>query len=87
MNATAPDIELTDDEWREQKFSPEELIAARLMGEPPPFAALKECITRFGPDGVLETAILLPRAQYEKLEQIIKKQPKQPPYRPRRRHR
>lgn len=86
MVADSKEPELTDDEWREEKFSQEQLISARLMGNPPSFEALKNYIERFGPDGVLETAIMLPRAQYEQLEKLCKKAPTQRTPRRRRRH-
>ena len=86
MMADSAEVELTDDEWREQKFTQEQLITARLLGTPPSFTDLKQYIERFGPDGVLESAIMLPRSQYEQLEKIIKKQPIQRTPRRRRRH-
>lgn len=66
---------MNDDEWRAEKFSEEELIGARLLG-PVSFAALKQALERHGPDGILESAVLLPRKQYEALEALVRKAPK-----------
>jgi hypothetical protein len=76
MLADSKEPELTDDEWREQKFSEEELMSAKLLGEPPTLAQLSSHMERFGPEGILESAILLPRVQYEKLEKLVHKAPK-----------
>jgi len=74
------DTEQTDEEWRAQRFSDEELAGARLSDRQFGASTYKELLAaleRFGPDGILETAILLPRAQFERLEQRVKGAPKQ----------
>lgn len=74
MTATV-ERELTDDEWREETFPEELLISARLSkkhGKDPSFGQLKNYIEKYGPDGVLETAVLLPRRQYEELERLCR---------------
>lgn len=80
--------ELTDEEWREQTFGEERLLSDRLAsaqtgGRDPSLSQLKDALERFGPDGILESAVHLPRAQYEQLAKLVRRQPKQ--HTPRRR--
>ena len=75
--------ELTDDEWREQTFDEETLISARLTraqvgGNDPTLSQLKGALDKYGPEGILESAVLLPRKQYEELAKLVRKAPKQP---------
>lgn len=66
---------VSDEEWREEKFTEEELISARLNERfgSVTLTQLKDALAKYGPDGILETATLLPRRQYEELEQLCKK--------------
>ena len=69
---------LTDDEWREETFSYEDLISARLnerFGKTT-FTQLRSALEKYGPDSILESAIMLPREEYEKLEKLVRKAPK-----------
>lgn len=80
MTAVA-EPELTDDEWREETFDEETLISARLTraqtgGTDPTLKQLKGALAKYGPDGILESAVLLPRKQYEELAKLVRKTPK-----------
>lgn len=71
------DKEQTEDEWREGKFRPEQLISARLNGSSTvTLKQLKGALDKYGPDSILETGVLLPRAEYEELERLVRKAPK-----------
>ena len=74
MNAST---EQTDDDWRAEHFTEEQLagnvIASRSSsGREPGFEALCRALDKYGPEGILESAIHLPREQYEKLEKKVK---------------
>ncbi len=66
----------TDDEWRAETFGEAAVISARIsdatMGTAS-FTALLAAMRANGPDGVLESAILLPRSQYERLAEEAKR--------------
>jgi hypothetical protein len=83
-----PEVEQTEDEWREERFSEEERVSDKHINaipglKQPSFRDLKEAAEQYGPDGILESAMHLPRADFEKLEAIVKKTT--PPKAPRRR--
>jgi hypothetical protein len=48
-------------------------IANRAVGGKPTFTSLKRHLERFGPDGILDSAVHLPEDQYERLEQMVKR--------------
>lgn len=63
-----------------ERFTEEQLagdvVASRSVGGTkgqPTFADLKAHLDKWGPDGVLESAVHLPADQYEKLEKLVKK--------------
>lgn len=77
MVSESPEI-LTDDEWREETFTEEQLNSARIQDlqfGASTFKQLKDALAKFGPEGILESAINLPRKQYEELAKLVRKAP------------
>lgn len=73
----AYDFDLDVEEWREMNFSEEQLAAARSSNTKQPTA--KELIAaaqKYGPDGILESAILLTQYQYKEVEVALAKMEK-----------
>lgn len=70
---TAYDPELTDDEWREANFTDEKLASATHTGGKQPTAdELIRAARKYGKEGILDAAILLPQRQYQKVEKALK---------------
>lgn len=76
---------ITEDEWRTQRFSEEQLASARLTeaqtgSRKVTLKDLRTALEKYGPDGILDSAIFLPRHQFEELEELVRvaegKQPK-----------
>jgi hypothetical protein len=61
---------MTDEEWRESKFTQEQIHSARRMG-PIAFDDLVKHLERFGPDDILDSAVLLSRGEYEVLAALV----------------
>lgn len=63
-----------DDEWRDVNFSEEKLAAARTSNTKQPTAEeLIKAAEKYGPDGILDSAILLPQFKYKKVADALKK--------------
>ena len=68
----------------EQLVSEKHMIAAGIAQ--PSFTQLKSSLEKYGPEGILESAIHLPEDQYDKLEALVRKTPAARVVRRRRRH-
>lgn len=67
------DPSLTDDEWREINFDQTDIASSRVCNVPQPTAAeLLKAAKRFGPEGILDTAIHLSQNDYRKVEAALK---------------
>lgn len=71
------DPDLTEEEWQVERFSEEELAAAKhahaaVGGREVTMKQLKAALDKYGPDGVLDAGIMLPRKQFEDLEKLVK---------------
>lgn len=72
MKKIAYDKGLDDDEWRETNFSETELAEARSSNMRQPTAdELIKGAERFGPEGIIESAILLPQFEYQRVQRAL----------------
>lgn len=69
---TQYDESLTDDEWRELNFPTDVLHASARMGHVASASALIKYADKNGPEGLLESAIILGQADYRKVEKALR---------------
>ena len=67
----------SEDQWRSDTFSEEQIVSAKyvdatLGGKQPTLKQLIAAAEEYGPEGILDSALHLSRAEYEKLAQSIK---------------
>lgn len=66
------DKDMDDETWRDTNFSETELAAARSSNTHQPTAdALIKAAEKFGTDGILDSAILLPQFEYKRVQRAI----------------
>lgn len=73
-------VEQTEEEWRAERFTEEEIASAKhvdavMAGRQPTFNQLKDAAEQYGPEGILESALHLHRKDFERLEAIVRKMP------------
>lgn len=74
MRKIAYDSSLDDTEWRETNFSESELQAAfNSNAKQPTVDELIAAAQKYGVDGILESAILLPQFDYQRVARALAK--------------
>lgn len=74
MRRISYDLQMDDEEWREANFSEIELAAARASNtHQPTVAQLIAAAEKYGPDGILDSAILLPQFEYQRVARALAK--------------
>lgn len=71
----AYDPELDDTQWREQNFSATDIASASHTGaRQPTVEELVKAAGKYGPEGILESAIGLTQSQFHRVHDALKKQ-------------